>query len=63
MTESRAREAQRSDADRNICDRLNAAARAQLDPSAADAAWANGASTPLDETIAHARGMLETSRE
>src|SRR6185369_8585670 len=45
----RARAAQRSDADRNICDRLSAAARAQLDPSAADAAWTHGASTPLDE--------------
>jgi len=57
----RARGAQRSDADRNICERLSAAAHAQLEPSAADAAWTQGASTTLPENIAHARGMLESS--
>jgi hypothetical protein len=56
-----ARGARRTDADRNVCDRLAAAARAQLDPAAAEAAWMEGAGTPLEETIACAQELIESS--
>jgi hypothetical protein len=57
----RAHGAQRSDADRNVCDRLIAMARAQLGPSAADAAWSEGARTPLEETIVCAQELIDSS--
>ncbi len=57
----RSRGAQRSDADRNVCDRLAAAARAQLDPSAAETAWSEGVRTSVDETIACAQELIDSS--
>jgi predicted ATPase/class 3 adenylate cyclase len=57
----RTRGAQRSEADHNMCDRLIATARAELAAAAAEAAWTEGASRPLEETVARARALFESS--
>jgi hypothetical protein len=57
----RTHSAQRSDADRNICDHLIATARAELAAAVAEAAWTEGASRPLEETVARARGLFDSS--
>jgi predicted ATPase/class 3 adenylate cyclase len=56
-----ARVVRRADADRSVCDRLAAAARAQLDAAAAEAAWMEGAGTPLEETIACTQELIDSS--
>jgi predicted ATPase/class 3 adenylate cyclase len=46
------------DTDREACDRAAATARAQLDATAGEAAWSEGAAMTLEQAIAHARAQL-----
>jgi hypothetical protein len=47
------------DTDREACDRAVAAARTQLDATAGEAAWSQGAAMTLEQAIAHARAQLD----
>ena len=57
----RVRGVPRPDADREVCDRAIASARAQLDAATVEAAWAEGAAMTLEQAIAHAHEQLSDS--
>ena len=46
------------EADREACDRALASARAQLDPTAVEAAWSEGATMTLEQAIVLARAQV-----
>jgi class 3 adenylate cyclase len=46
------------EADREACDRALASAHSQLDPTAVEAAWSEGAAMTLEQAIAYAREPL-----